>query len=93
MTVVFGQKANVFACRSSAVAGRVGLDHEPVLMPAGAMELAFSFAVLLITPVAVVLGQASPPMAGWLVALAAPPIVLAVDALDKHLRARRRRGQ
>ena len=77
-----------------AVAGRAGLDHnKPVAAPRRAMEVAFSFAVLLITPVAVVLGQASPPMAGWLVALATPPIVLAVDALDKHLRARRRRVQ
>jgi len=94
MTVVFGQKANVFACRSSTRwPGALGWTTNRLLMPAGAMELAFSFAVLLITPVAAVLGQASPPMAGWLVALAAPPIVLAVDALDKHLRERRRRMQ
>jgi magnesium-transporting ATPase (P-type) len=91
MTVVFGQKANVFACRSSTRwPGALGWTTNRLLLPAGLVELAFSFAVLLIVPVAVVLGQASPPPAGWAVVLVSPAVVLAVDALDKHLRARAR---
>jgi magnesium-transporting ATPase (P-type) len=93
MTVVFGQKANVFACRSSTRwPGALGWTTNRLLVPAGLVELAFSFAVLLVTPVAVVLGQASPPPAGWAVALLAPAAVLAVDALDKRRRARATTG-
>ena len=91
MTVVFAQKANVFACRSSTRwPGALGWTTNRLLLPAGLVELAFSFAVLLIVPVAVVFGQASPPPAGWVVVLVSPAVVLAVDALDKHLRARAR---
>ncbi|MDF2146162.1 cation-transporting P-type ATPase [Knoellia sp. p5-6-4] len=94
MTVVFGQKANVFACRSSTRwPGALGWTTNRLLLPAGVAELAFSFAVLLVPAVAGVLGQAGPPAAGWAVALAAPPLVLAVDAADKARRARARRGQ
>ncbi|MDF2092857.1 cation-transporting P-type ATPase [Knoellia sp. 3-2P3] len=94
MTVVFGQKANVFACRSSTRwPGALGWTTNRLLLPAGVAELAFSFAVLLVPAVAGVLGQAAPPAAGWAVALAAPPLVLAVDAADKARRARARRGQ
>ena len=90
MAVVFGQKANVFACRSSTRwPGDLGWTTNRLLVPAGLVELAFSFTVLLVPAIATVLGQASPPPVGWLVALAAAPLVLAVDALDKHRRARR----
>ena len=89
MTVVFGQKANVFACRSSSQwPGALGWTTNRLLFPAGAIELVFSFVILLVPAIAVVFGQASPPAAGWLVALASPVVVLAVDALDKRLRAR-----
>jgi magnesium-transporting ATPase (P-type) len=89
ITVVFAQKANVFACRSSSRwPGALGWTTNRLLFPAGAVELAFSFIVLLVPAIAVVLGQANPPAAGWLVALVSPGVVLAADALDKHLRAR-----
>jgi magnesium-transporting ATPase (P-type) len=92
MTVVLGQKANVFACRSSSQwPGALGWTTNRLLFPAGAIELVFSFVVLLVPAIAVVFGQASPPPAGWLVALASPIVVLAVDALDKRLRAGQRR--
>ena len=92
ITVVFAQKANVFACRSSSRwPGALGWMTNRLLFPAGAVELAFSFVVLLVPAIAVVLGQASPPAAGWLVALVSPGVVLAVDALDKRLRAGQRR--
>jgi len=41
--------------------------------------------------VALVLGHATPPAAGWVVALSSALVVLAVDALDKRIRAGRPR--
>ena len=91
MTVVFAQKANAFACRSSTVRpGQLGWTTNRLLIPAASVELLFSFVVLLVAPIAMVLGHASPPPAGWAVALLSAPLVLAVDALDKRVRARRR---
>jgi magnesium-transporting ATPase (P-type) len=91
MTVVFAQTANAFACRSSTVwPGRLGWLTNRLLIPAASAELLFSFAMLLVTPIALVLGHASPPLAGWLIALASAPLVLAVDALDKRIRSTRR---
>lgn len=92
LTVVLGQKANVFACRSSTRwPGALGWTTNRLLPPAGAVELTFSFAALYVPPLALVLGQAGPPPAGWAVALAAPLLVLGVDALDKWRRAGHRR--
>lgn len=92
LTVVLGQKANVFACRSSSRwPGALGWTTNRLLFPAGAVELAFSLVVLFVPAIAVVFGQAGPPLAGWLVALASPAAVLGVDALDKRLRAGQRR--
>ncbi|WP_091757858.1 cation-translocating P-type ATPase [Pedococcus cremeus] len=91
LTVVLGQKANVFACRSSSQwPGALGWATNRLLFPAGAVELAFSLVVLLVPGIAVVFGQAGPPLAGWLVALVSPAVVLGVDALDKRLRAGQR---
>jgi magnesium-transporting ATPase (P-type) len=91
MTVVFAQKANAFACRSSTVRpGQLGWTTNRLLIPAASVELLFSFVVLLVAPIALVLGHASPPPAGWAVALLSAPLVLAVDAVDKRVRARRR---
>lgn len=90
MTVVFAQTANAFACRSSTKwPGALGWFTNRLLVVGAALELAFSFAVLLWPAVAEILGQASPPIAGWAVALASMPILIAVDALDKQVRARR----
>jgi calcium-translocating P-type ATPase len=92
LTVVLGQKANVFACRSSSQwPGALGWTSNRLLFPAGAVELVFSLVVLFVPAIAVVFGQAGPPLAGWLVALASPAAVLGVDALDKRLRAGQRR--
>lgn len=92
MTVVFAQTANVFACRSSSRwPGALGWGTNRLLVPAVLIELAFSFVVLFVPPVARLLGQWNPPLWGWMVALSSMPILLAVDALDKHLRARHRR--
>ena len=91
MTVAFAQTANAFACRSSTVwPGKLGWLTNRLLIPAASIELLFSFVVLLVTPIAVVLGHASPPLAGWAVALASVPIVFAADALEKRVRVARR---
>ncbi|BBX97080.1 cation-translocating P-type ATPase [Mycobacterium lacus] len=90
MTVVFAQTANVFACRSSSRwPGALGWLTNRLLVPAALIGLAISLVELWVPPVARLLGQWNPPLWGWLVALAAMPILLAVDALDKHLRGRR----
>jgi magnesium-transporting ATPase (P-type) len=93
MTVVIGQTANAFACRSSSRwPGSLGWTTNHLLIPAASIELAFSFAVLFITPIAEELGHANPPLVGWVVALATAGAVLAIDAADKarrrHVRGR-----
>ncbi len=90
MTVVFAQAANAFACRSSSVwPGKLGWGTNRLLVVAVAAALAFSMLLLFVPPVADLLGQASPPFWGWVVAVASAPILLAVDAADKRMRAGR----
>lgn len=90
MTVVLAQTANAFACRSSTRwPGALGWFSNRLLVVAAAVELAFSLLVLWWPAVADILGHANPPLAGWAVALASMPILIAVDAGDKALRARR----
>jgi magnesium-transporting ATPase (P-type) len=94
MTVVIAQTANAFACRSSTVPPWIlGWGTNRLLIPAASTEVLFSLVVLLVAPVALVLGQASPPAAGWAVALISAPVLLGVDALDKRVRARRPRPE
>jgi calcium-translocating P-type ATPase len=89
MAVVLGQKANVFACRSSTRwPGALGWTTNRLLLPAGALELAFSLFILLVGPVAAQFDHAPPPLAGWAVALASIGVVLAVDAAYKRWRSR-----
>ncbi|MFZ5845970.1 MAG: cation-translocating P-type ATPase [Actinomycetota bacterium] len=89
MTVVIAQTANAFACRSSTRRpGELGWATNRLLIPAASTELVFSFVVLLVTPIALWLGHASPPLVGWLVALVSAPVLLGVDALDKRVRGR-----
>jgi magnesium-transporting ATPase (P-type) len=92
MTVVVAQSANAFACRSSSRwPGALGWTSNRLLAPAVLAGATFSLGVLLVPPLADLLGHASPPPAGWAVAFAAGVVVLAVDALDKALRVRRPR--
>ncbi|WP_401000351.1 cation-translocating P-type ATPase [Agromyces sp. GXQ0307] len=89
MTVVLAQTANAFACRSSTRwPGALGWFGNRLLVVGVLVELAFSLVVLLQPTVAEILGQATPPPAGWAVALASMPILIAVDAADKRVRAR-----
>ena len=90
ITVVIAQAANAFACRSSTKwPGALGWFGNRLLVGAVLIGTAFSLVLLWVPPIADVLGQANPPLAGWTVALAAFPTLLAVDALDKRLRSRR----
>ncbi|MBN2624749.1 MAG: cation-transporting P-type ATPase [Acidimicrobiales bacterium] len=87
VTVVLAQTANAFACRSSTRwPGALGWWTNPLLIPAATLEVGVSLVVLLVTPIADELGHASPPLAGWLVALASVGAVLGADALDKRRR-------
>lgn len=87
VTVVLAQTANAFACRSSTRwPGALGWWTNPLLIPAATIEVGLSLVVLLVTPIADELGHASPPLAGWLVALVSVGAVLGADALDKRRR-------
>ena len=89
MAVVLAQTANAFACRSSTRwPGALGWTTNRLLIPAASIELAFSLVAILWGPLADFLGQASPPPAGWAVAVAAMPLLLLVDATDKAIRRR-----
>jgi magnesium-transporting ATPase (P-type) len=92
ITVVVAQSANAFACRSSTRwPGALGWGSNRLLPPAVLAGAVFSLLVLLVPPLADLLGQQNPPAAGWVVALSAAPVVLGVDALDKWVRGRGRR--
>ncbi|HEX7096344.1 MAG TPA: cation-transporting P-type ATPase [Acidimicrobiales bacterium] len=102
MAVVIGQIANAFACRSSTRwPGSVGWTTNRMLLFAVPAGLLFSVVVLVVRPIADELGHAPPPVAGWVVAALAAPVLFAVDAVDKRRRAargvrrqfRRARGQ
>ncbi len=86
--VVIGQIANSFACRSATRwPGLLGWRSNRLLLWAVGVELIALAGFLLIPPVANLLGQAFPPLAGFVVALLAAPLVLGVDRLHKHVRA------
>ena len=86
-TVVLAQTANAFACRSTTrPAWRLPLLSNRLLIGAALIELAIAAAFMFIPPVAAVLGHESPSGAGWVVALASIPLLLAVDAVHKALR-------
>ena len=89
MTVVLAQKANAFACRSSSCSpATLGWTTNRLLPITGAVELAFAFLVVFVGPIAARIEHAGPPLAGWVVALSAPVVLLLVDGADKRRRAR-----
>jgi magnesium-transporting ATPase (P-type) len=86
-TVVIAQTANAFACRSTTMRpGQLGWFSNPLLVWAALVEIVIAGAFLIIPPLAHALGQRPPPTAGWLVALASAPLMLAVDAVWKWRR-------
>ncbi|CAB4862874.1 MAG: HAD-IC family P-type ATPase [Actinobacteria bacterium] len=89
MTVVLGQIANAFACRSSTKwPGALGWTTNRLLFPAVLGGLLFALVTVFVPAVADTLGQAPPIAAGWLVAVLTMGLMIGVDALDKHLRHR-----
>jgi magnesium-transporting ATPase (P-type) len=88
--VVIGQAANAFACRSTTRAfGGPGWRSNPLLLAGIVFELALLAGCLFIAPLAALLGQAAPPLAGWVVAALTGPAVLAADAAHKWVLHRR----
>ncbi len=91
LTVVTGQMANAFACRSSTrTPAALGWWTNRLIPLAVLAGLVISLSTLLIPPFADLLGQAVPIAVGWAFAALSPVVVLTVDALDKRLRARSR---
>ncbi len=91
--VVFGQVANVFACRSTVrFAWQIPLRINRLLIVAVLAELGMLAAFLYIPPLAHLLGQSPPVAAGFLAAVLAAPAVLAVDTLQKLVARQRRSG-
>ena len=89
--VVIGQMANAFACRSTVrPVWRQRLLTNRLLLFAVATSLAALAGFLFIPPLADLLGQAPPSLAGLGVALLAVPAVILVDGIHKTLLVRRR---
>ncbi len=87
--VVIGQAANAFACRSATeVPWRLHRHRNRLLVGAVATMLLALAGCLFIAPLAGILDQAPPTLAGAAVALLAAPAVLLTDALDKRRRGR-----
>jgi magnesium-transporting ATPase (P-type) len=83
-SVVLGQLANAFACRSQRRwAFGQPLTTNPLLLGAVAVELAVLFLFLALPPMPHLLGGAWPSLLGWTLAAMAVPFVLAADALHK----------
>jgi magnesium-transporting ATPase (P-type) len=90
-TVVLGQMATAFACRSeSRWVGQLDWRGNPLLLGAVAVELAILFIFIGIPALARLLGGTFPSALGWLVAVTVIPLVFLADAMQKAVRARRR---
>ena len=84
--IVFGQVANAFACRSTVrFAWQIPLRDNRLLIGAILVELAMLAAFLYIPPLAHLLGQSPPSLAGVLAAALAAPAVLAADTGHKRI--------
>ncbi len=91
--IVLGQFATAFAARStSRPVWRLGWRGNPLLLAAVGAELVVLIGMLVIAPLADLLGQRPPSLAGALVAVAAVPLVVLADAAHKQLVGRSRSG-
>lgn len=89
-TVVFCQIGVAFACRSATQwPGALGWFTNRTLLAGVAVALILLGCLEFIAPAARVLGQATPPLFGWALAVAGLPIMLACDAVHKAVHARR----
>jgi calcium-translocating P-type ATPase len=90
ITVVAAQMGNAFACRSSTLTiGHLGLMTNRLLIWSVLTALGVGVAMVFFPPLARLLGQTPPPAIGWVLAAAAPFVLLAVDGADKAWRLRR----
>jgi magnesium-transporting ATPase (P-type) len=90
ITVVAAQMGNALACRSSTLTIRhLGLSTNPMLLWSVLIALGIALTMVFVPPLASLLGQSSPTAIGWVVAAAAPLVLLLVDAADKAWRVRR----
>jgi len=90
-TVVLGQLATAFACRSeSRWVGRLDWRGNPLLLGAVAVEVAVLFIFIGVPALARLLGGSFPSALGWLVAVMVIPAVFLADAAQKAVHARRR---
>jgi magnesium-transporting ATPase (P-type) len=83
MAVVAAQCANAFACRSSTRWAFAPRRPNRLLPLAVLIGLGISLVMLLWRPIAGQLGQSAPPALAWVVVLAAPVVLLLVDAAEK----------
>jgi calcium-translocating P-type ATPase len=91
---VIGQAANAFACRSvRQPPWRLGWFSNRLLVWATLLQFVLLAALLFISPLASLLDQSPPSLAGFAVALTAAPLMLAADAAHKAWRARARMAQ
>jgi magnesium-transporting ATPase (P-type) len=87
LTVVTTQSVNAFLCRSSTLTLRhLGLTSNRMLLVSVLIEFVAAMAMLLLPQLNQALGQDTPPAVGWAMALAAPAVLLLVDAADKAAR-------
>ena len=87
--IVLGQAANAFACRSTVrPAWRIPLRTNPLLVGGVLAELAMLAVFLYVPPIADLLDQAGPTVAGFAIAVLAIPAVLAADAAQKLMAGR-----
>jgi calcium-translocating P-type ATPase len=88
-TVVLGQFANAFACRSETrPAPAVGWRGNRLLLGAVAVEILLLAGFLRVPAIADVLGGSFPPMWAWVAASLVIPLLLVADAWHKRLRRR-----
>ena len=88
-TVVLGQTANAFACRSSTRwPGALGWATNRLLIPAVIADLVIAGLMLGVPFLAQALTQAPPGPAGWSIAIGTIVLVLALDAAYKAIRRR-----
>jgi len=85
-TVVLAQTANAFACRSTVrPVWRMSFWSNRWLIAGASSGLAIAAVFLFVPPVAELLGQESPPGAGWLFAVASIPLLLMADGIHKWI--------
>ncbi|HET6714148.1 MAG TPA: cation-transporting P-type ATPase [Actinomycetota bacterium] len=88
-TVVIAQTANAWACRSATRwPGSLGWLSNRLLVWGASIELVIAGTFLFVPALASLLEQALPAVVGWAVALAAAPVMLALDAAYKAVRRR-----